>query len=301
MAESAQAPALCKASYRAEQIPGLVIVTARGSHRTGGYRVWFEQSPIRIFPPELNLFHERPEVGPDAITPFSVSHSFSASDPVERVVVHDRDGHHEVPVEQVPDVEVLCGGDIDDQEGVYSQVHEADDIPPEEQTRNVGDDIAADREEDRPMAGVEMEVAAAVQWRVAKSLLALRDQVNRKAPHRNKANDGTIGDAAHASRSSDHNPWVTDGNVGVVTAMDITHDPAHGCDANAIAEAIRSSQDSRVKYVIWNRRISNPLPLDGQPPWAWRPYHGANPHNHHVHISLKPEKSSYDSVASWAV
>ncbi|HEV2855173.1 MAG TPA: hypothetical protein VHC97_20430 [Thermoanaerobaculia bacterium] len=308
MAESTKAPAFCKASYRAEQIPGLVIVTARGSHRTGGYRVWFEQSPIRIFPPELNLFHERPEVGTGAITPFSVSHFFSASDPVERVVVHDRDGRREVPVEQVPDVEAPCDGDSDedseDQEAVYSQVHEADDIPPEEQTRNVGDDIDADREDqedDRRMAGVEMEVAAAIQWRVAKSLLALRDQVNRKAPHRDKANDGTIGDAAHASRSSDHNPWVTDGNIGVVTAMDITHDPAHGCDANDIAEAIRGSQDSRVKYVIWNRRIANPLPLDGQPPWAWRPYNGANPHDHHVHISVKPEKASYDSITNWAV
>lgn len=304
MAESTKASALCKASYRAEQIPGLVIVTARGSHRTGGYRVWFEQSPIRIFPPELNLHHERPEVGTGVITPFSVSHSFLASDPVERVVVHDRDGRHEVFVEQVPDLEAPCDGDDDseDQKTLYSQVHEADDLPPEEQTRNVGDDIAADREEeDLPMAGVEMEVAAAIQWRVAKSLLALRDQVNRKAPNRDKANDGTIGDAAHASRSSDHNPWVTDGGVGVVTAIDITHDPAHGCDADAIAEAIRSSRDSRVKYVIWNRRIANPLPLDGQPPWAWRPYHGANPHNHHVHVSVKPEKSSYDSVASWAL
>jgi hypothetical protein len=291
---------LCKATYRAEQIPGLVIITARGSHPTGGYRVWLEQSPIRIFPPELNLFHEKPEVGPDVITPFSVIYFFEASEPVERVVVHDRNGRHEVPVEQVPDALETCEG-LEDQDDVYSQVFEADEIPPEEQTENVGDDAGADREEEGPSAAIEAEAAAPIPWRIAKSLLALREQVNQKAPGRSKVSDGTIGDAAHASRSSDHNPWVTDGNVGVVTALDITHDPAHGCDAGALAEAIRGSRDSRVKYIIWNRRISNPLPLDGQPPWAWRPYKGTNPHNKHCHISVKPEKSSYDSVASWTI
>lgn len=292
---------LCKACYRAEQIPGLVIVTARGSHRTGGYQVWFEQSPIRIFPPELILYHERPEVGPDVIAPFSVTHSFGASDPVERVVVHDRDGRHEVPVEQVPDVLDLCDG-LEDQADVDSQVYAADEIPPEEQTENLGDDFAADPERERELEGIEREAAAvAIPWRVAKSLLALRDQVNRKAPNRKKSHDGTIGDAAHASRASDHNPWVIDGSVGVVTAMDITHDPAGGCDAGRIAEAIRGSRDSRVKYIIWNRRISNPLPLDGQPPWAWRPYTGSNPHDKHCHISVKPEKSSYDSVKNWTI
>ena len=291
---------LCKASYRAEQIPGLVIVTARGSHRTGGYQVWFEQSPIRIFPPELILYHERPELGPDVITPFSVTHSFEASDPVERVVVHDHDGRHEVPVEQVPDAVEMCDG-LEEEVDVYSQVYAADEIPPEEQTENLGDDSAADPERERDLEGIEMDATAAIPWRVAKSLLTLREQVNKKAPNRKKSHDGTIGDAAHASRSSDHNPWVIDGGVGVVTAMDITHDPAGGCDAGAIAEALRGSRDSRVKYIIWNRRISNPLPLNGQPPWAWRPYTGANPHNKHCHISVKPEKSSYDSVMNWII
>lgn len=290
---------LCKASYRAEQIPGLVIVTARGSHPTGGYRVWFEQSPIRIFPPELILYHERPEVGPDVVTPFSVTYSFQASEPVERVVVHDHNGRHEVPVEQVPDAVDLCDG-LEDEEEVDSPVYAADEIPPEEQTENIGDDFAAE-EREREFEGAEREAAAAIPWRVAKSLLALREQVNKKAPNRKKSHDGTIGDAAHASRASDHNPWVIDGNVGVVTALDITHDPAGGCDAGAIAEAIRGSRDARVKYIIWNRQIANHLPLDGQASWAWRPYRGANPHNKHCHISVKPEKVSYDSVKDWTV
>ena len=40
-------------------------------------------------------------------------------------------------------------------------------------------------------------------WRVAKSLLAIRKQVNDKFPNRKKDWDGTIGDANHSARS-DH-------------------------------------------------------------------------------------------------
>lgn len=135
-------------------------------------------------------------------------------------------------------------------------------------------------------------------WRVAKSLLKLRAQVNAMAPNRAKDNDGTIGDTSHQKRSSDHNPWVDE---GVVTAMDITNDPAHGCSSDAIAEAIRASRDRRVKYIIWNRRIANHAALDGQPAWAWRPYSGSNPHDHHVHVSVLPEKSLYDDESTWAI
>src|SRR3954471_10134778 len=81
-------------------------------------------------------------------------------------------------------------------------------------------------------------------WRVAKSLLKLRDQVNAKWPNRRKYDDGTIGDTSHQNRNSDHNPWVDE---GVVTAMDITHDPASGCDSYVLADTIRKSQDPRVK------------------------------------------------------
>ncbi|MGY6595139.1 hypothetical protein [Klebsiella pneumoniae] len=79
-------------------------------------------------------------------------------------------------------------------------------------------------------------------WRVAKSLLILRDQINQYAPHRNTDSDGTIGDEHHAHTNSDHNPQVIDGNIGVVTAIDITHDPQHKCDAQAIVPGIISAQ-----------------------------------------------------------
>lgn len=143
--------------------------------------------------------------------------------------------------------------------------------------------------------------AAATDWRVAKSLLHLRNQVNAKAPGRSKASDGTIGDARHRSRSSDHNPWVLDGTIGVVTAMDITHDAGHGCDAGELAKAIVASRDNRVKYVIWNKQISSSLPQGGKPAWHWRPYGGSNPHSKHCHISVNSEKSRYDSERNWVI
>lgn len=134
-------------------------------------------------------------------------------------------------------------------------------------------------------------------WRVAKSLLTLRDQVNATWPNRSKDSDGTIGNAEHAARSSDHNPWVKDGDMGIVTAEDFTHDPAHGFDSYAFAEMLRQVRDHRIKYVISNRRIWN----SEVAPFQWRPYHGSNPHDHHVHISVKSDKAHYDSTAPWVL
>lgn len=131
-------------------------------------------------------------------------------------------------------------------------------------------------------------------WRVAKSLLILRDQINDLAPNRSKTSDGAIGDAAHASRASDHNPHVTDGGMGVVTAIDITHDPANGVDAGKLAEAVRASGDPRIKYIISNKRIAGP----GQP---WRAYTGSNPHTRHFHVSVKATKADYDSEEPWEI
>lgn len=130
-----------------------------------------------------------------------------------------------------------------------------------------------------------------MSWRVAESLLTLRDQYNAAHPRRNKASDGTIGDADHQNRNSDHNPWV---GPGVVTALDLTHDPANGADMNALANALVDSGDPRIKYIIWNRRIWNPSIAP-----YWRPYNGSNPHTKHLHLSVKSAKRYYDSDRPW--
>lgn len=135
----------------------------------------------------------------------------------------------------------------------------------------------------------------ALEWRVAASLLVLRDQINKAYPNRNKASDGTIGDARHQGSTSDHNPWVRDGGVGVVTAIDLTDDALRGgFRAGDLAERIK--QDPRVKYVIWNRRIYNEAVS-----MKWRFYRGTNPHTKHVHISVHSIKRYYDSGQFWDI
>ncbi|MER8777015.1 peptidoglycan-binding protein [Mesorhizobium sp. M0977] len=140
-------------------------------------------------------------------------------------------------------------------------------------------------------------------WRLARSLQTLRDQVNVLSPNRSKVSDGSIGNAEHASRSSDHNPWVKDGNTGVVTAIDITDDEARGVDNWALGEALRHSMDRRIKYIIADGRIANAKSVTkngkAYEPWAWSPYVGKNSHHHHVHISVQPEKTLYDDISSW--
>lgn len=125
-------------------------------------------------------------------------------------------------------------------------------------------------------------------WRLAKGLDVLRAQINALSPNRSKAADGTIGDAAHSSRTSDHNP----NHAGVVCALDITHDPVHGVDSEKLAEMLLASRDPRIKYIISNRKIAS---FDQG--WAWRKYTGANPHNHHVHISVRSEAA--DGTEPW--
>ncbi len=138
-------------------------------------------------------------------------------------------------------------------------------------------------------------------WRLARSLEVLRAQVNAAYPRRDKTSDGTIGDAAHASRSSDHNPWVKDGATGIVTALDITHDPENGPNAGELAETLRASKDPRIKYIISNKRIVSSTVTGGKPAWAWRKYTGSNPHNKHVHISVVSTKNKYDATDQWDI
>lgn len=136
-----------------------------------------------------------------------------------------------------------------------------------------------------------------VAWRVAKSLLKLRDQW--QAAHPGAANPGFIGDAAHASRVSDHNPWVDDpaSSVNVVTAGDFYHQPSLGADAYALADALKAAKDPRVKYVISRRKIWS-LARDRE---GWRPYDGSNPHTGHTHVSVSSAKSLYDNTRPWNI
>jgi len=135
-------------------------------------------------------------------------------------------------------------------------------------------------------------------WRTARSLDVLLAQINDAHPARSKVSDGSIASAAHTVQnpSSDHEPRLSYGGVGIVCARDFTHDPRGGLDCNALAAALVRSGDKRIKYVIWNRRIWNPSISS-----AWRPYSGKNPHDHHLHLSVQPSPALYDSTRPWAL
>lgn len=120
-------------------------------------------------------------------------------------------------------------------------------------------------------------------WTLAPALVALRAEVDRRWPGRSKRYDGTIGDAAHQARTSEHNP----DSLGVVRAIDVDID---GIVVQQLLDA--TIGDDRVHYVIYNRRIYSRT--NG---WAARPYSGANAHTKHVHISLRNRTSENASAA----
>jgi hypothetical protein len=103
-------------------------------------------------------------------------------------------------------------------------------------------------------------------------------------PKRKKASDGLLPSAAHVQQSpnSDHNTGL---------AVDLTHDPASGVDCVDIFEKLK--QDKRVTYLIFQGKIwSEERSKEGN-----RKYTGSNPHNKHLHISIK-EACSNDTY-SW--
>lgn len=114
----------------------------------------------------------------------------------------------------------------------------------------------------------------------APAVLALRAAVNAQWPDRPKASDGIMGDLSHQRRKSDHN----DGN-----AIDFTRGPK-GPDTRALIGALL--RDPRTKYVIHESKLYKPgaEAADFSGP-------GKDPHNRHLHLSIKPE--SRNDVRPW--
>jgi len=132
-----------------------------------------------------------------------------------------------------------------------------------------------------------------MSWRIAGSLKTLRDQVNATWPNRDKRSDGSIGDAKHSSRKSDHNP----NEAGVVCALDIDKDLSNTVTVETVVNALVASRDPRIKYLIWRGRILSSTAS----PWTWRKYTGANGHFEHLHISVGPSAVLYDDPSPWAI
>lgn len=122
-------------------------------------------------------------------------------------------------------------------------------------------------------------------WHLAHSLDNLLKEINKKYPNRPKSSDGTIGDSAHSSRKSDHNP----NSRGSVNAIDITYP---GVDPKELIEAVKKHPSS--SYVIFNGSI-----YSRTYGWKKQKYTGASPHKEHLHISILQTKKAEESNIGW--
>lgn len=132
-------------------------------------------------------------------------------------------------------------------------------------------------------------------WRLAPSLITLVDELDRRWPHRSRISDGSIGDAAHQARQSDHNPDPS----GDVRALDITEDHQHGPPLDQLLNHLVTTRDHRIKYVIYEARIVRSYPTATVPAWRSAPYTGPNQHRHHMHVSVLDTPVARDSRAPW--
>ena len=124
-----------------------------------------------------------------------------------------------------------------------------------------------------------------MSWHLAPSLVQFRAEVDKKWPKRSKTSDGTVGNAAHAARKSDHNP----NNRNSVNAIDITYP---GVNPDVVIAAVKKHPSAA--YVIFNRHIYSAT--DG---WIKKPYAGVSPHTTHLHISIKQSVKAENSTVKW--
>lgn len=120
----------------------------------------------------------------------------------------------------------------------------------------------------------------------APAVRAVLRQADERWPHREDASDGICASPKHTKGNpgSDHEPHVN----GYATAVDLTDDKTGGCDADEWAEHLRRTRDSRIKYVICNRRMFSSYSTKTRQAWEWGPYTGSNPHEKHTHLSILP-------------
>ncbi len=103
--------------------------------------------------------------------------------------------------------------------------------------------------------------------------VAVLRQATAHWPKRKKASDGLLPSKAHVHQNpnSDHNSGF---------AVDLTHDPEKGVYCQVIYSELQ--KDPRVKYLIFKGKIWSKSKGE-------QIYTGSNPHNKHLHISIKEE------------
>jgi hypothetical protein len=143
-------------------------------------------------------------------------------------------------------------------------------------------------------------------WRLAPTLVVLRNEINKAYPLRDKTSDGSLGNASHSSRLSDHNP----DSRRVVCAIDVDEDlkgsankvyprfnsgqPAKAALVDRLLTLAKAGKLPQLRYVIYERKI-----YQARNGFAARAYTGPNAHDHHVHVSVYHEPRHADRKAPW--
>ena len=127
-------------------------------------------------------------------------------------------------------------------------------------------------------------------WKLAPAIEQFKKQLNAMFPNRDRVSDGFLGDLAHSKRKSSHNP----DKFGFVRAMDVTHNPEKGIDGNLLLNALLSAKDSRIWYIIFNRKIYN-----RKNNFKPEVYTGENAHKHHLHLSVADDPNIYNDASDW--
>lgn len=124
-------------------------------------------------------------------------------------------------------------------------------------------------------------------YHLAPALDVLRAEINARWPRRDKASDGWIGDAAHQASKSDHNP----NSRRSVNALDVDKD---GIDVAAVIAAVQRHPSTH--YWIFNRQIA-----DRDDNWRRRAYTGSNPHDKHLHVSIRQTAAAEQDRRPWGL
>lgn len=126
---------------------------------------------------------------------------------------------------------------------------------------------------------------------LAPTLVVLRGEIDQVHPGRDKTTDGWVSSPQHRKQNpnSDHDPDET----GRVDAIDVDENPSRGSSAEDVGEGlwefILRERPAQALIAIYEKLIVRSYDKPGIPAWTPAPYKGPNPHEGHIHISVRDE------------